>query len=396
MEKRKISNLNSALIWLGASISIAEIITGTLFAPMGLKNGIYAILLGHIIGCFLFYLAGLIGAKTKDSAMETVKRSYGKKGSVLFSSLNTLQLIGWTAVMIISGASSASVLVDIPYANTIFSIIIGLFILLWVITGVTNSEKLNIVAMSGLLIVTFLLAKVIFFGNNSIADLSNNTLSFGIALELSIAMPLSWLPLISDYTSNAKDGNKSTLISTIVYFLGSSFMYIIGLSAAVITKETDIAKIMLQAGLGTAGLFIVIFSTVTTTFLDVYSAGISAKSIYDKIDSKIFAIITTISGVILALLTSTDKLELFLLFISSVFAPMVVIQIVDFFIFKKDYKKDDFNFLNLVLWFFGFILYRYFLKINTPIGNTLPVIFILFIVSVVIKKSYIHTNKNNF
>lgn len=353
---------------------------------MGLKNGIYAILLGHIIGCFLFYLAGLIGAKTKDSAMETVKRSYGKKGSVLFSSLNTLQLIGWTAVMIISGASSASVLVDIPYANTIFSIIIGLFILLWVITGVTNSEKLNIVAMSGLLIVTFLLAKIIFFGNNSITDLSDNTLSFGIALELSIAMPLSWLPLISDYTSNAKDGNKSTLISTIVYFLGSSFMYIIGLSAAVITKETDIAKIMLQAGLGTAGLFIVIFSTVTTTFLDVYSAGISAKSIYDKIDSKIFAIITTISGIILALLTSTDKLESFLLFISSVFAPMVVIQIVDFFIFKKDYKKDDFNFLNLVLWLFGFILYRYFLKINTPIGNTLPVIFILFIVSVVIKK----------
>lgn len=392
MEKRKISNLNSALIWLGASISIAEIITGTLFAPMGLKNGIYAILLGHIIGCFLFYLAGLIGAKTKDSAMETVKRSYGKKGSVLFSSLNTLQLIGWTAVMIISGASSASVLVDTPYANTIFSIVIGLFILLWVITGITNSEKLNIVAMSGLLIVTFLLAKIIFFGNNSIADLSNNTLSFGIALELSIAMPLSWLPLISDYTSNAKDGNKSTLISTIVYFLGSSFMYIIGLSAAVITKETDIAKIMLQAGLGTAGLFIVIFSTVTTTFLDVYSAGISAKSIYDKIDSKIFAIITTISGVILALLTSTDKLELFLLFISSVFAPMVVIQIVDFFIFKKDYKKDDFNFLNLVLWFFGFILYRYFLKINTPIGNTLPVIFILFIVSVVIKK-IMYSNK---
>lgn len=392
MEKRKISNLNSALIWLGASISIAEIITGTLFAPMGLKNGIYAILLGHIIGCLLFYLAGLIGAKTKNSAMETVKRSYGKKGSVLFSSLNTLQLIGWTAVMIISGASSASVLVDIPYANTIFSIVIGLFILLWVITGITNSEKLNIVAMSGLLIVTFLLAKIIFFGNNSITDLSNNTLSFGIALELSIAMPLSWLPLISDYTSNAKDGNKSTLISTIVYFLGSSFMYIIGLSAAVITKETDIAKIMLQAGLGTAGLFIVIFSTVTTTFLDVYSAGISAKSIYDKIDSKIFAIITTISGVILALLTSTDKLELFLLFISSVFAPMVVIQIVDFFIFKKDYKKDDFNFLNLVLWFFGFILYRYFLKINTPIGNTLPVIFILFIVSVVIKK-IMYSNK---
>ena len=133
-------------------------------------------------------------------------------------------------------------------------------------------------------------------------------------------------------------------------------MYIIGLGAAVITKETDIAKIMLQAGLGTAGLFIVIFSTVTTTFLDVYSAGISAKSIYDRIDSKIFAIITTILGVILALLTSTDKLELFLLFISLVFAPMVVIQIVDFFVFKKDYKKDDFNFLNLALWLFGFIL----------------------------------------
>ena len=56
-------------------------------------------------------------------------------------------------------------------------------------------------------------------------------------------------------------------------------MYLIGMGAALFTGESDIAQIMVKAGLGIAGLLIVVFSTVTTTFLDAYSAGISSESI---------------------------------------------------------------------------------------------------------------------
>ena len=52
----------------------------------------------------MMFFAGLIGARMRKSAMETVKMSFGQKGGLLFAVLNVLQLVGWTAIMIYDGA----------------------------------------------------------------------------------------------------------------------------------------------------------------------------------------------------------------------------------------------------------------------------------------------------
>ena len=87
------------------------------------------------------------------------------------------------------------------------------------------------------------------------------------AIELAASMPLSWIPVISDYTSNSTKPVKATTVSTIVYGLVSRWMYIIGMSAAIGMGTSDIAQISLRAGLGVVGLLIIVFSTVTTNFL---------------------------------------------------------------------------------------------------------------------------------
>lgn len=76
---KKTSTFQNGLIWFGAGVSIAEILTGTYFAPLGMGKGILAIVIGHVIGCALFFFAGLIGGRTGLSAMETVKLSFGKR-----------------------------------------------------------------------------------------------------------------------------------------------------------------------------------------------------------------------------------------------------------------------------------------------------------------------------
>ena len=57
------------------------------------------------------FAAGMIGAKERKSAMETVKMSFGEKGSLLFAVLNVLQLGGWTAIMIYDGAQTVCYIV---------------------------------------------------------------------------------------------------------------------------------------------------------------------------------------------------------------------------------------------------------------------------------------------
>jgi len=95
-------------------------------------------------------------------------------------------------------------------------LVIGGLILVWIIIGVKNLGKVNIIAMSALFIMTIILSFIIFRGEIAFGS-SDGSISFGAALELSVAMPLSWLPLISDYTEEAKEPVKATAASTITW-----------------------------------------------------------------------------------------------------------------------------------------------------------------------------------
>ena len=369
MEKRT-SLLDNALIWFGAGVSIAEILTGTYFSSLGFGRGLAAILVGHVIGCIMLFLAGVIGGTSRKSAMETTKSSFGSKGGLLFAILNVLQLVGWTAIMIYDGALAADGIFSA--GRWVWCLIIGLLIIVWILIGITNLGKLNTVAMVLLFLLTIVLCRVIFFIGNVITTVPDDSLSFGAAVELAVAMPLSWLPLISDYTREAKEPVKATAVSAVVYGLVSCWMYIIGMGASLFTGESDIAQILLKAGLSIAGLLIIVFSTVTTTFLDAYSAGISSESILAKLKGNHAAIAVTIIGTIAAILFPMDDITDFLYLIGSVFAPMIAVQIADFFILHRDRKESDFDWRSLILWFIGFVIYRMLMKVDLPVGNTLP------------------------
>ena len=384
MEEKRTSIFENGLIWFGAGVSIAEILTGTYLAPLGFKRGLAAIVLGHIIGCVMLFLAGVIGGKARRSAMETVKMSFGQKGSLLFSVLNVLQLVGWTAIMIYDGALAANGVVRT--GRWAWCLVIGILIILWIMIGITNLGKVNAFAMTALFILTLILCKVIFFDSGAIGMAADDSMTFGAAVELSVAMPLSWLPLIGDYTREAREPVKATAASAIVYGLVSCWMYVIGMGAAIYTGEYDIAQIMLKAGLGIAGLLIVVFSTVTTTFLDAYSAGISSESIIARWNGKHVAVIVTVIGTIAAIVYPMDNITDFLYLIGSVFAPMIAIQIADFFLLKRDSSQDRANIPNLLVWAVGFAIYRILMHIDMPVGNTLPDMVITILLCLIVSR----------
>lgn len=380
---KRTTNFENGLIWFGAAVSIAEILTGTYFAPLGFSKGLWAIIIGHIIGCSMLWCAGIIGGKVRKSAMETVKMSFGEKGSYLFSSLNILQLVGWTAIMIYDGALAANTIFQT--GHWIWAIVIGVLIIVWILTGITNLGKLNTLTMAALFLLTVILSFVIFKNGTALVQ-PDNSLSFGSAVELSVAMPLSWLPLISDYTREAKNPVQATGASVLTYGIVSCWMYMIGMGAAIYTQEADIAQIMVKAGLGVIGVLIIIFSTVTTTFLDAYSAGISSESLNEKISGKWAAVVVAIIGTIGAILFPMDDITDFLYLIGSVFAPMIAIQIADFFLLKEDHSTVNINITNMILWLIGFILYRYLMNVDFILGNTLPDMVISIILCVIVHK----------
>ena len=385
MKEKRTSIFENGLIWFGAGVSLAEILTGTAFAPLGFQKGILAIIIGHIIGCTMLFLAGVIGGKTRRSAMETVKMSFGQNGGVFFSFLNVLQLVGWTAIMIYDGALAADGVLHT--GRWVWCLVIGALIIVWILVGITNLGKINTIAMAALFILTLVLCKVIFFSGAAGNVDTSEAMSFGAAVELAVAMPLSWLPLISDYTREAEEPVKATAVSAVVYGIISCWMYVICMGAAIYTGEYDIAQIMVKAGLGIAGLLIIVFSTVTTTFLDAYSAGISAESVFSKLNGKYAAVAVTVIGTVGAIVYPMDNITDFLYLIGSVFAPMIAIQIADFFILKRaDSLSDAIDVTNIVIWIVGFVLYRYLMGVDIPVGNTLPDMAVTIVICVIIRK----------
>lgn len=386
-ENKQTSVFNNSLIWFGAGVSIAEIITGTYFAPLGFAKGIGAIIIGHLIGCALLFFAGYIGAVTKKSSMETTGISFGKMGSKFFAIMNVAQLVGWTGIMIYDGALSINKIFNT--GAWIWAFIIGALIVVRIAVGIKNLEAINTIAMSALFILTIVLCKVIFFGTNSATQISQTAqqaISFGAAVELAVAMPLSWIPLISDYTKDAEKPFLATLTSSITYGIVSTWMYIIGMGAALFTGEGDIVVIMVKAGLGIAALIIVILSTVTTAYLDAYSAGVSGKTIVSRVSEKWIGVAVTALGTLGAIFLPMDNITNFLYFIGSVFTPMIAILLADYFIVKTDSTQKILDIKKILIWLVGFIIYRILMKINLVIGNTVPDMLITFILTVVTGK----------
>ncbi|QCX33170.1 putative hydroxymethylpyrimidine transporter CytX [Caloramator sp. E03] len=366
------------LLWFGAAVSIAEILTGGLIAPLGFKTGVIVILAGHLIGTFVLVLGGVIGTREKVPAITSTNISFGKYGVYLFSILNVLQLIGWTAVMIKSAADSINLIAKSLWSfdNVLLSIVlVGVLVALWIWYGKDGMKKLNSIAVFLLFVLTIVLGTVIFKDKTLFDRAGSGSISVGGALELNVIMPLSWLPLIADYTRFAKSEKEGALGSFLGYFLGSSWMYIIGLGAAIVSNNPDPSAMMLAANLGITALGIVVLSTVTTTFLDVYSAGVSFLNIMPKQSEKNIGILMTVIGTVIAAVFPIENYESFLYAIGSVFAPLFAILITDYFIIKKNNKIKNDVLINLgafIVWAIGVASYYSFIKQDLLFGATVP------------------------
>ena len=392
-----------SLIWFGAAISIAEILTGACLESLGLGRGLAVIILGHLIGFLLLVLAGIIGVKNKEGSMRSSALSFGKYGSFFFAVLNIVQLVGWQGIMIFDASISAQGILNL--GHTWWCLIIGILTIAWIMLGIKHRDKLNVVVMVLLLILTVILSFVIFSGvkNGELGVKSaGEVLSIGQGLELSIAMPLSWIPMIADYTYKAKKPVKATFSACLTYTLASTWMYAIGLGAAVITHETRIDQIMLKAGLGVAGLFIIVFSCVTTNFIDAFSCNQSTYALFPKdkipqesesksslinnIKVNLPGIIDTIIGTAGAILFPMENITEFLYFIGSVFAPMISVQIADQFIIKHRKTDVKVDAVASIAWIIGFVMYRILMKYDFIVGYTIPNMVITILITIALRK----------
>lgn len=378
----------NAIIWFGVAISVSEIEAGVQIASAAPINSIWVpLILGHIVGGIMLFLVGLIGARLRVNAMESIKSTFGNIGSKFFASLNVLQLIAWVAVLNAQGALALLGLnLGIPFPAICF--ILAILVAIWVFIGLQKSSKITSVVMIVLTVLLILLSFKL-LGFNAYNTLPvKNSLTFWNIFEISIAMPISWLPVISDYTKDAQNPVKATAVSAIAYTIASLWMYFIGVEVVGI-GTTSISQAILIAGLGIPGVIIMVLSTVTTNFLATNSAGESAKAIFNRLDPKVTGVIVSILSALLAISGIMDHYINFLYLISSVFGPMAAVLLVSFYFGNDNNDVKDW-YWNIFSWFVGFIVYQLTVSLDSIfLGPTLLAIIssaILTYIWIILKK----------
>lgn len=366
MEKRT-GLFANGIIWFGVAISVSEIEAGIEIGAAAARDSLWLPLVhGHILGGILLFFVGLIGARVRLNAMETTKSSFGKYGSKFFAALNTFQLLAWVAVLNAQGASALAGL-NLPISFPLTCVILAALIAAWVYVGIRRSANVTTVVMAALAVLLAILSVKLFglgSGSSAAANVATTAgnaataLKFWNIFEISIAMPISWLPVISDYTKDAEKPVKATAISAIAYTFASLWMYIIGIEISGIGASNNIAQAILLAGLGIPGIIIVVLSTVTTNFLAANSAGESSKAIYSKINPKIAGVVVSFLSAALAISGIMEHYISFLYLIASVFAPMAAVLLVSFYFSKERTESLGVWLWNIFAWLAGFIAYQ--------------------------------------
>ncbi|GHV27982.1 hypothetical protein AGMMS4952_10620 [Spirochaetia bacterium] len=262
------------LLWMGAAISISEVLTGGLLSPLGLGYGLAAIFIGHIIGAVILGIGGYISFSRKENAMDSVIFSLGRTGGKLVALCNVAQLLGWIIILVVEASTAITLAIPgLPFWAV--ALVLSLAQMIWALIFGSPGGRINDIAVALLAILCTLLFAEASKGIVSIAGFSGSSMNITLGIELSIAMPVSWLPLVGDYSCKADSKFTATGMPFIGYFTASCLMYIIGLFIG-ISNGGDIFGFIAASQFRYAACVVLFLSTITTNFIAIYSAALSS------------------------------------------------------------------------------------------------------------------------
>jgi putative hydroxymethylpyrimidine transporter CytX len=391
---RVLTGMDVALLWAGSAVAVDVWYSGGYLSPIGWVPGLLLIVLGSFVGSVIFAAAGVLGSDLGIPSMVTVRASFGIRGSYLMSILNYITLVGWTAWMIYINASAADQVGLIAFGASGFPYWVVLCGVLCTALAIFRTEgwKWFTRASVTALIITTLAMNVLVFSNYGWGHLASQPtwgMPAGVAFDLSLIIPLSWAPLAADYMRFARSSKGGFLGALFGQGTVNSWFYITGLACALSFGMYDPTVYVTQVGgfaFGVVALFVIWFGTITTTFLDIYSANMSIINIFPRVREWQGSLITGGAGIIIAFLPWLNAFVQFLYLIGAIFIPLFAIVVVDYFLTRRrSYSIEDLykrggpywhtggvSLNAIAVWVFGMAVY-FIVQYSIPeLGATLP------------------------
>lgn len=387
-------------LWFSLGVGLLVMQVGAFLMP-GLSPGFaaLAILVGSVLGAFILAMAAKLGQETGQSSAGIIEIGFGSAFGKLPIILNVIQLLGWTAFEIAIMRDGTAAVVkqwagiegaQVAAAATAFWGGILLLLMLGRMTSLVrrflSRIGLPLVVLSLLwLTYAFVSASAAKGWSNIFASTGTGELGFWGGIDLVIAMPISWLPLVADYARYGRSAKTSFGGTFTGYAIANIWCYALGVLVILNQPSDDLVTGLLLAQFGLIALSLIILDELDNAYGDLHSGAVSSERLVSGFSLKSRGIVLGIVAIMIASVLPMHSIEPFLLMLSSVFVPL-------FGVILANYRRigeaarlhspvETVYFMPVVAWIIGIATYHGTGLFYSDFGSALPTLIVSFLVA---------------
>jgi len=357
--QRSLSTWDTFVLWADLGTSFLVMVVGMFLVPgLGLGQALLAILVGALIGNLLLGIAATVGSDTGLPTMVLLRGPLGRVGSYAPTVLNVLQLIGWAALEVIVMAQAADVLavrfLGLPSAYRLWVLAFTVLTAAMALGGpvVVTKQYLEKFAVWVVLATTVWVTGALLLSSDVaglFAKPGTGEMPFWLAVDLVVALPISWFPLVADYTRFSRTRGAAFWGAGAGYFVPQVWFYALGATLVLaLGVEGDpnapVAPLLgAFAGLtaGWLALLVLLVDEADEGFANVYSTAVSIRNLFPQLSHR--ALVVGVCAVVLVIgwLVPLAQYESFLLLIGAAFVPLLGVLLADYFVLRgRRYDAD--------------------------------------------------------
>jgi NCS1 family nucleobase:cation symporter-1 len=329
-----------AALWFSLGVGLLVMQMGAYLVPaLGPRDAALAILLGTAIGAGLLAWTAKLGANTGFTSAGLMHQTYGSAFARLPVLLNIAQLLGWTTFELVIMRDGTQAIAQQSlglslegFAGKLVPTLMWGAALLLLLSGSMTQLVRNLIGRYGLpLVLASLLWLTWQFGSKVqaggwdafMARTGDGSMGLLSAMDLVMAMPISWLPLVADYARFGKSGRGAFCGTWLGYAVANVWCYALGVMVASTSEPgAELLTTLLLAQGGLIALSLILVDEIDNAYGDVYSGSVSSHSLLPQLSIRTWGMALAVLCTALALVLPMHDLEPFLLVLSAVFVPL--------------------------------------------------------------------------
>ncbi|HEY2958429.1 MAG TPA: cytosine permease [Actinomycetota bacterium] len=379
-EQRVLGLLDQAALWGNLGISLLVLVAGALLVPaLGLWPALAATLLGAVIGNALLGLAAVPAAETGVPTMVLYRAALGVRGSLLPTACNVVQNLGWAVFELFVMAQAATVVSErvLGFRGRL------LWVLLFgaITTALTLAGPLKVIrrwlerfAIWAVLASTAYLTwyALTRFDLGALAGRpGQGGLSFWAGVDIAVALPVSWVPLVADYARFGRSARATFWGTGIGYFLAQVWFYALGIVFLLGIGQGDVIAAVVAVPAGLLAMAVLVVDEADEVFANLYSTGVSIQNAVPRLPGRRLALALGVGATCLAaLVDDLARYESFLFLLGALFVPLFGVLAADYFVLARRrydvagmYRPDGpyrgVRWPAVLVWLLGFLVYNW-------------------------------------